>query len=296
LTNRAGLCRNVQAALLMQRPAWKKEAKQMSTLTVPGAQVFYKVEGDGALLILIPGASGTGESFRPLSHALSAWYRVVTYDRRGFSQSRLDGPQEYEQRLETDADDVRRLIKSLTSQPAIVFGNSSGALVALEVLTRYPEHIRTVVAHEPPAVKLLPDATKWLALFDGVYATFRAEGIPQAMDQFGSLTLGSAGRQVLEHVRREHPSEANTRYWLEHELRQYPRVELDLDALAAHARQLVLVGGRDSHNQMTYQPGKVLAERLGLTLLDVPGGHLGFLDTPAEFATGILNALGSESQ
>jgi hypothetical protein len=38
--------------------------------------------------------------------------------------------------------------------------------------------VRTVVAHEPPAVLLLPNAAKWLAFFDGVYTTYRKDGIP----------------------------------------------------------------------------------------------------------------------
>lgn len=272
-----------------------KEATQMSTLTIPGAHLYYEVEGSGPLLLLIPGASGTGESFRPLARALSARYQVVTYDRRGFSRSRLDGPADDDRRLETDADDVRRLIEHLTNQPATVFGNSSGAIVALEVLTRSPEHVQMLVAHEPPVVKLLPDAAVWLAFFDGVYDTYRAEGIPQAMHQFARGVLGSADRQLLERVQSAHPNESNTRYWLEHELRQYPRVELDLDALATQVERMVLAGGRDAHTQMTYQPGKALAERLGLTLLDVPGGHLGFLAAPAEFAKALLNILGGGS-
>jgi acetyltransferase/esterase len=267
----------------------------MSTLKVPGAQLAYEVAGSGPLLILIPGAAGVAEVFRPLISYLSAQYQVVTYDRRGFSRSRLDGPQDDDRRLATDADDVRRLITHLTDQPAIVFGNSSGALVALEALIWYSERVQRVVAHEPPAVALLPDAAEWLAFFDGVYATYRTEGIPHAMRQFASGVLGSADRQVLEQGRREHPNESNTRYWLEHELRQYPRAELDLDALAAYARQLVLVGGRDSHDQMTYQPNKILAQKLGLTLREVPGGHLGFLAAPAEFATALLDALGGRS-
>jgi pimeloyl-ACP methyl ester carboxylesterase len=36
----------------------------MNTLTVPGAQLYYEVSGDGPLLILIPGAKGEGEVFR----------------------------------------------------------------------------------------------------------------------------------------------------------------------------------------------------------------------------------------
>jgi hypothetical protein len=47
---------------------------------------------------------------------------------------------------------------------------------------------------------------------------------------------------------------------------------------------------------MTYQPGKILAEKLGLALLDLPGGHLGFLASPAEFARELLNALGCGSR
>jgi acetyltransferase/esterase len=70
---------------------------------------------------------------------------MVTYDRRCFSRSHLTG------------------------QPAIVFGNSSGAIVALEVLTHAPKQVQMVVAHEPSVVLLLPDAAKWLAFFDEVY-------------------------------------------------------------------------------------------------------------------------------
>ncbi len=270
----------------------------MSTLKVPGAQLYYEVEGSGPLLILIPGAAGVGEVFRPLARALSARYRVVMYDRRGFSRSHLDGPQDYDYRLSTDADDVRRLIEHLTDQPAIVFGNSSGAIVALEVLTHYPERVQTVVAHEPPVVLLLPDSAKWLAFFGGVYDTYREDGVPKAMSQFASRVVGSVDRQVIERAMTKHANEstmANAAYWMEHELRQYPRVELDLDALAAHASQLVLVCGRDSQDQMTSQPNKVLASVLGLNLVDLPGGHLSFMASPALFAKEFMGALGGGS-
>ncbi len=266
----------------------------MSTLKVPGAQLSYEVSGSGPLLILIPGASGVGEVFRPLAHELISRYQVVTYDRRGFSHSSLDGPQDNNHRLATDADDVQRLIEHLTVQPATVFGNSSGAIVALEVLTQYPKRVQTVVAHEPPVVLLLPDAAKWLAFFDGVYDTYREDGIPNAMHQFASGVVGSVDRQVIERAMAKHANEytmTNAAYWMEHELRQYPRVELDLDTLAGHASQLVLVCGCDSQDQMTYQPNKVLASVLGLNLVDLPGGHLGFMASPALFAKEFMDAL-----
>jgi pimeloyl-ACP methyl ester carboxylesterase len=271
-----------------------KEGKHMSTLTVPGAQLYYEVRGDGPLLILIPGAKGEAEVFRPLAHLLSAQYRVVIYDRRGFSRSALDGPQDYDYRLATDADDVRRLIEHLTDQPATVFGSSSGAIVALEVISYSPERIQTVVAHEPPVVSLLPDAAKWLAFFDGVYDTYRKDGVPAAMHLFASGAFGSVDHQLMEHAMREHTNEytlSNATYWMEHELRQYPRVELDLAALTANTERIVLAGGRDSHDQVAYQPNKVFASVLGLNIVDFPGGHLGFVSTPAEFAKELMDAL-----
>jgi acetyltransferase/esterase len=268
----------------------------MSTLTVPGAILSYEVSGSGPLLILIPGASGTGESFRPLVPHLIPYYQVVTYDRRGFSRSSLDGPQDDNHRLATDADDVRCLLEHLTDRPAIVFGSSSGAIVAIEVMNRSPEQVKTVVAHEPPAVKLLPDASKWLAFFDGVFETYRKLGVPEAMHQFASGVFGSIDHQVLHHAMREHANEytlLNATYWMEHELRQYPRVELDLAALAANAERILLACGRDSQNQMTSQPNRVLARQLGREIVPFPGGHLGFLSSPSEFASELLAVLTS---
>jgi pimeloyl-ACP methyl ester carboxylesterase len=266
----------------------------MSTLKVPSAQLYYEVSGDGPLLILIPGAKGEGEVFRQVARPLAARYQVVTYDRRGFSHSELDGPQDYDFRLDTDADDVRRLIEHLTDKPATVFGNSSGAIIALEVISHYPERVHIVVAHEPPAVNLLPDAAYWRAFFDGVYDTYRQSGVPKAMHQFASGTVGSVDHQVMEHAMREHTNEytlSNARYWMEHELRQYPRVELDLDTLAAHAERIVLAGGRDSQDQLPYQPNRVLAQKLGRDIVNLPGGHIGFVSYPAEFAKELMNAL-----
>jgi pimeloyl-ACP methyl ester carboxylesterase len=271
-----------------------KEGKHMSTLKVPGAQLYYEVSGDGPLLILIPGARGEGEVFRPLAHLLSAQYRVMTYDRRGFSRSSLDGPQDYDHRLSTDANDVRRLIEHLTDQPATVFGSSSGAIVALEVISHSPERVQTVVAHEPPAVSLLPDASKWQAFFDEVYDTYRRSGIPEAMHQFASGAFGSIDYQLLEHAMREHTNEytqSNARYWMEHQLRQYPRVKLDLAALEAHAERIILAGGRDAQDQLPYQPNRVLAQKLSSDIVDFPGGHLGFVSSPAEFAKTLMDAL-----
>jgi hypothetical protein len=61
--------------------------------------------------------------------------------------------------------------------------------------------------------------------------------------------------------------------------------------LAAFSRQLVLAGGHDSQDQLTNQPNKGLAQNLGLDIVELPGGHLGYLSNPGEFAKELLNLI-----
>ena len=267
----------------------------MTVLEVDGAGLYYEVRGAGPTVVLVPGAKGEADTYQCLAAELSTRCQVVTYDRRGFSRSVLHGPQDYDRRLATDTDDLRSLIAHLSDRPATVFGNSSGAIVALDLLTHPPDVVRTAVAHEPPTVNLLPDAATWRALFDGVYDTYRTAGIPLAMRAFATGAFCDADRRAIHRQTMQHDNdryrEANTVYWMEHELRQYPRVDLDLDTLARHTGKLVLAAGRESRGQLTYRTSQAVAQKLGLDVVELPGGHIGCVTQPAEFATELLQAL-----
>jgi pimeloyl-ACP methyl ester carboxylesterase len=260
----------------------------MTVLDVPGAHLYYETHGQGPLMIMIPGGSGAFDPFRMVAAHLAAHYSVVLYDRRGFSRSQLDGPQDYSHRLQTDADDVRRLIDHLGDEPATVFGASSGAIVALELLTRHPAVARTLVPFEPPAVLQLPDGQKWVDFFHEVYDLYRQAGIAPAMKQFREHAFPETDRRVMAQAPK---NEANATYWFEHELRQYPPVELDLDALTAHAERIVLTAGREARGYPAYEVNVVLGRKLGRDVIELPGGHVGCVAHPAEFAQELVQAL-----
>ena len=266
----------------------------MTLLPVPGAQLFYETHGTGRPLLFIPGAAGTGESFGRVTVPLTAHYTVITYDRRGFSRSALHGPQDDVHRLETDADDVWRLLEHLSDQPVIVFGSSSGAIVALALLTRHPEVVRILAPHEPPAMKLLPDGQQWMDFFLAVYGRYRESGHEAALQMFRERTFAALDRQAMAHAPQNAQTRSNATYWFEHELRQYPAVELDLDALKARAERIVLVAGTESRGHPTYEVTLELARRLGRALHELPGGHVGFLTHPTEFAQELLQVLSGE--
>jgi len=265
----------------------------MSLLEVPGAHLYYETHGNGPLMLMIPGATGTVSGFT-MATELAAHYTVVTYDRRGFSRSHLDGPQDYDRRLETDADDVRRLIEHLGDEPATIFGSSSGAIVALVVLTHHPSVVRTLIPHEPPAVRLLSDGQQWVDFFFSVYDRYRQSGIEPALTMFREHAFAESDRQVMARARDPKNSEdirANATYWFEHELRQYPAVDLDLDALTAHADRIMLVAGRESRGYPCYEVTVELGKQLGRDVIEMPGGHIGFVTHPAAFAGALHDSL-----
>jgi len=260
-------------------------------LEVPGASLYYEVRGTGPVLLMIPGGNGDAGPYERVANELAGRYTVVTYDRRGYSRSSLHEPSEDGRRLETDSDDAIRLLDRLGEAPAHVFGSSSGAIVALDLVTRHPESVQTLVAHEPPLVTLLPDAAKQLAFVDDVYDTYRGSGVEQAMQKF---TAGIGMRapmrpppgavlppQVAEMMAR---MRRNFVFWLEHELRQYARIVPDLVSLRTVSSRLVLASGRDSREHLPYRPNLVLAERLGLEVVDFPGDHVGYITDPVGFA------------
>jgi acetyltransferase/esterase len=264
---------------------------QTSILEVPGARLYYETHGSGPVMLMVPGATGTADSFRRVTEHLAAHYTVVIYDRRGFSRSQLHEPQDYAHRLETDADDVRRLIEHLSDEPATVFGTSSGGIVALEVLTRHPSVVRTLVPFEPPAVRLLRDGQKWVDFFFGVYDLYRQYGMEPALKKFREQAFSESDRQHMAAAPKNEHTLANATYWFEHELRQYPAVNLDSDALKAYADRIVPMAGRESRAYPCYEVNVELGKKLGRDLIELPGGHIGFLTQPAEFARDFVHAL-----
>jgi pimeloyl-ACP methyl ester carboxylesterase len=264
---------------------------QTSILEVPGARLYYETHGGGPVMLMVPGATGTADSFRRVTEHLAAHYTVVLYDRRGFSRSQLDGPQDYSHRLETDADDVRRLIEHLSDGPATVFGSSSGGVVGLKVLTHHPSVVRTLVPHEPPAVRLLRDGQKWVDFFFRVYDLYRQSGIEPALKKFREQAFAESDRQHMAAAPKNEYTLANATYWFEHELRQYPAANLNLDALKAHADRIVPMAGRESRGYPCYEVNVELGKKLGRNLIELTGGHIGFLTQPAEFAREAVHAL-----
>jgi acetyltransferase/esterase len=217
---------------------------------------------------------------------------VLTWDRRGFERSPLDGP--VGDKLAADVEDAVALIER-TGGPAHVLGSSSGAIVALHLLARRPDLVTTLVAHEPPLFPLLPDGDAILAQLDGVYQRFRTDGPLPAIAEF-SAAMGIARTPPPAELP-PHYAEmmaravANVTFWFEHEFESYPRAVPDLDALAAAGERSVLGCGRESRGNPPARPAGVLAKELGRPIVEFPGGHVGYAQAPADSAEVLAGVL-----
>src|SRR5579871_4900342 len=207
------------------------------TLRVPGATLYYEVRGSGPLLLMIAGGGGgSGGDCNGFVNHLTNAYTVVTYDRRGILRSALDSPID-EIPLEVHGDDARRLLAELTSEPAYVFGSSAGALIALDLVARCPDRVRTLVAHEPPAHYLLPDADQ---PEDDPLEIYRREGALAAMQRFAAKSgLNYEDREPgVELPKMSAEGAANAEALFKYTFLAVRRYRLDIAALSAASTRI----------------------------------------------------------
>ena len=210
---------------------------------------------------------------------------VVTYDPRGIGRSeRTDAAKE--STAEQHADDVHRLISDLDAEPVDIFGSSGGAVTGLVLVAKHPEQVRALVAHEPPAAYLLPDAEQVRAAFDHVRETYQREGFGPAMAKF--MVLSSLKGPIPANFT-ELPAPSPADFGLPTDddgSRDDPLLganngttsyEHDFGSLRAASTRIVIGAGAESEGGMTHRAALAVAERLGSEPVIFPSHHGGFL-------------------
>jgi clorobiocin biosynthesis protein CloN7 len=261
------------------------------TLEVPGARLYYEVQGSGPVLMLVGhpmGASG----FAMIAPLLAETYTVVTYDPRGFARSTIDDPDQDAEPVLL-ADDVRRVLEAVGEVPAHVFGSSGGAVTGLALVAQYPGHVKTLVAHEPPLAPILPAADEARAGIQEIYDTYRKHGISAAWERFSSFT-GMTMRPPGDDAEPAPPSaEAVTtsERFFGHGLLPIALYQPDLSSLKAASARIMVAGGRTSKGEFAQRTAVALADRLGSPLIDFPGGHGGFASDAEDFVDVLRHVL-----
>ncbi|MEU8898648.1 alpha/beta hydrolase [Nocardia sp. NPDC048505] len=258
-------------------------------LETPGATITYDVHGplptaDGRPPLLMVGLPMDASGFT----ALAAYFTdrtVVTYDPRGLGRSvRAEG--QLDNSPAVHAADVYAVIEALDSGPVEVFASSGGAIVTLALVTAHPGAVRTLVAHEPPVLSVLPDAAAAERAAAGYREAYAQKGFGAGMAGFIAMTSWQGeysdayfaapaadpamfGLPVEDDGSRDDPllserAEVVTSY------------RPDIAALTAARTRIVIGVGEESTGTVTARTSTALAERLGQKPVQFPSHHGGF--------------------
>jgi pimeloyl-ACP methyl ester carboxylesterase len=290
------------------------------TLKVPGANLYYEVRGSGPVLLLICGGVYDAAGYAGLAEQLADRYTVVTYDRRGNSRSPLDGSPEH-QSIGVHGDDAHRVLSAVGvtgHEPAYVFGNSSGAIIGLELAARHPEQVRTLVTHEPPLFELLSDRDYWRTVIQDVQDAFNKEGAGRAGEVLGAGFAASGGGQAEGGAAADGPQgipggaetprgepdpemmeimariQKNMEFFIGYEVPPFARYAPDIAALRGSSAHVVAAVGDASERALPqYRAALAVAEQLGTQPAVFPGDHGGFGDQREAFAARLHEVLSS---
>lgn len=267
-------------------------------LDVPGARLYYEVMGEGPVLLFIPGGGADSGGFLPMAERLANTFTVVRYDPRGISRSALANPVDVA--VETHADDARRLLEAVSSEPAIVFGHSGGAVISLALVEQAPQLVRTLISHEPPLIEMLPADDPRRKDGQEIYRIYLEQGAEAAIMRF----MESAG---MDGPPPEMSPEAeafmmdqmanmaqNTEFFLAHYLIPITSFVPDIARLRDASTQVMVGVGVDSEGQETWDTSVALAEHLGVAPVVFPGDHVGMATQPDAFAARLREVLGVE--
>ncbi|OOC54363.1 MULTISPECIES: alpha/beta fold hydrolase [Nocardiopsis] len=284
------------------------------TLDVPGAVLRYDVRSTvpaTAPVLLMIASPMDASGFATLARHFTD-RTVVTYDPRGVGRSeRADGgsggtPEEH-------ADDLHRLISALGAGPVDVFASSGGAVNGLALVARHPEQVRTLVAHEPPAVQVLPDRERLLAASVDIHRTYERDGLGLAMAKFMVL-ISHRGPLPADFTDRPAPDPADFGLPTEDDgSRDDPMIgphliscshfQYDFDRLRAAPTRIVVGAGAESEGEMCNRAAVALARRLATEVVTFPSHHAGFLGgefgvegEPDVFAATLREVLAEETR
>lgn len=242
-------------------------------------RIAYEVQGDGPLVVCVPGIGDLRSVFRFLVPALvDAGFRVAAMDLRGHGDSD-DGFAAYDD--PATASDILALVEHLGG-PAVVVGNSLGSSAAVWAAADDSTNLSglvlvTAFVREPktnPVMKVLSRAllvkpwgpAAWKAFYKGRHARPPAD-------------LADHQRSVKESLRRgDHWRSLVATAFTSHAAVEARLGEVDLPVL-------VVIGDKDKDWPDPVAEARYVGEQLGGELLVVPGtGHYPMTEDP-----GVLN-------
>jgi pimeloyl-ACP methyl ester carboxylesterase len=234
-----------------------------------------RVAGNGKPLLLIHGSGGDLDTFALIEAQLAVHFRVITYQRRAQTIDAAD--RAHRLTLKDHLDDALAVLDACDDHPAYVFGSSAGAVIALDLLSTYPDGVLGVIAHEPPLLDVLDDKTSLRLRFENILHIEKQYGTEAACAAFFDLTgiLGASADAVMTQVARAVAARPVPPIREIHPVLDYVP---DLRVLKTLREKLVLGVGTLHPDSIPVRATLELAKRLEMSPQAFPGNHFGYME------------------
>lgn len=224
--------------------------------TIPGdAQLFYREEGNGPLIIMLHGLLMDGQCWvdNGFVSAFSPLFKVVCPDLIGHGASEKVDVQGFYTR-KNQALAIVKLMDTLGYDKANVIGYSAGAWLAMGLLDCYPERLNSVVLGGWDCINGLPETPFGKLSFD-IFINFAKETAPEL-----THSLSAVGERSVECFFNELSKP----------------LEDDDNLLTRNTPKLFWAGTCDSY----YNAMSELANKYAIPLIAGKGDHLGEVNHP----------------
>jgi 3-oxoadipate enol-lactonase len=254
---------------------------------VDSAQLACVSEGAGTPLVMLHGFALDHRMWDDQAQTLSAHYRVLRYDLRGFGRSSLPGDEPY-----SHTHDLAALLTALDTGPAHVVGLSYGGRCALQFALDHPRAVRSLTLVDS-ALDGYPWSQSWRALWSSLRRAARSGDVAGARRLWLDNDLFGPARARPDVARRlaQMVDDYSGWHWV-HADPETGTVPAAIERLPQlDVRTLVIAGERDLPDFRgvadTLARGIPRAARIVL-----PGaGHLANMEAPASFNSLLLDFL-----
>jgi pimeloyl-ACP methyl ester carboxylesterase len=265
----------------------------MALAKVNGVRLYYEASGTGEVpLVFVHGSWGSHHNWDLVVPRLARSFAVLTYDRRGHSESeRLAG----QGSVREDVADLAGLIEHLGLGPSWVAGNSFGASITLRLAADRPDLLRGIVAHEPPLFSLIANDPSAAPVLDEV-----GERIAAVVERIASGDHAGAAEQFVETVALGPGTWArlppdlqqtfiqNAPTYLD-EARDPEQLAFDLAWIRGFPRPSLLTLGDQSPATFAPVVGRLVDVLPNATLVTFPGaGHIPHVTHPDAYTDAVL--------
>ena len=272
----------------------------MATANVNGVQLFYEISGTGGVpVVFVHGSWGAHHNWNQVVPSLAESFRVLTYDRRGHSQSERPAGRGS---VREDVADLIALIEQLELVPAWVIGNSFGSSITLRLAGERPDLLRGVIAHEPPLFSLVADDPTVSSMIEEV--SMRIGSVVEriasgdhtgAAEQFvDTVALGPGSWEKLPPNLQQTFIE-NAPTYLD-EARDPEQLAFDLEWIGSFPHPALLTSGDQSPPIFSPVVGKLADALPNVEVFTYSGaGHIPYATHPADYVKAVTSFISKNS-